>query len=334
MNLQERIFELILSRHVSRSEAVDHLCQLMNLSKDAVYRRIRCDTVLSPDELADLVTHYRFSVDAIISGQSNAVISTFSAFSKKVNNFFDYLEGVNQDLEQIRKLPNAYLHYTSSELPVFTYNFFPELMGFKLYVWGRITWDLPYLRDRPFDFELISPPIIREMETLLQHYLHLPSTELWSLHIMDNTLAQIEYHLYSGGFRNPSDTLLLCDKLAIWIEHNKLMAASGKKFSLNTGPSEKSGEFELYHNEMVYNNITAMITSDVRQFVYAAYCNPNFLRSDNPQICQYTETWFKNVIAKSTPISRSSEKNRELFFRELARRLEKVRQRLILFIEN
>lgn len=333
-NLQEQLFDLILSRYPRRADAVEALSAILHLAKDPIYRRLRGDTFLSPQELTTLAMHYRISLDALIASQNNNVVCQFNAFSRKLSDFSDYLEGFVTDFEQIRRLPNAHLFYASAEVPVFTYSLFPELIGFKLYIWGRTTWDFEYLRQRPFDFDLVTQPVIRLSQTMLQHYLNMDSTELWTAHLMDNTLAQIEYHTYSGGFRNPQDALVLCEKLSDWAHHIKSVAAVGRKFGFGEKPENAAGLLHLYHNEMVYTNITGLVTSDVGRMVYSAFCNPNFLLSNDQRLCDYTESWFRHVLAKSTPISQAAEKNRDWFFRELTRKIERVRQRIELHIEE
>ncbi|MBK7939057.1 MAG: hypothetical protein IPJ82_19165 [Lewinellaceae bacterium] len=332
--MQKSLFDIILSRYPRRTDAVDALCELLHLSKDPVYRRLRGDTFLTPGEISVLANHYKISLDALVTNGTDHVLCRFNAFSTRVASFEDYLNGFRSDFEQIRRLPNPHLYYASAEVPVFTYSFFPELISFKLYIWGRTIWNLEYLRHRPFDFDLVTHPVIRLSQDVLQHYLSLNSTELWSVHLVDNTLAQIEYHVYSGGFRDPADALTLCDKTADWVAHTRAMAQAGRKFNAGEKPENGQGVFNLYHNEMIYVNITALITSDLGRTVYAAFCNPNFLVSADPKLCDYTESWFGNVLAKSNLISQSAEKSRDWFFRELGKKIGRVKQRILLHVEE
>ena len=334
LNLQEQFFDLLLTRYPRRADAVEALSDLLHLAKDAIYRRMRGDTFLSPAELSLLAQHYHISLDALMLGQTNNVLCEFNAFSHKLNDFTDYLSGFIADLEPLRRIPNVHMHYASVEIPVLTYNFLPELISFKLYAWGRTTWNFAYLRDRPFDFDLVTAPVIRLSQTLLDQYVAMDSTELWSAQIMDNTLAQIEYHLYSGGFRQPEDALTLCAKLSEWAAHLKAIAAAGKKFRIGEKPETGQGKLHLYHNEMVYANITALISSDYGQVVYSAFCNPNFIKSTDPKLCVFTADWFKTLITKSNPISTTAEKNREWFFGELHKKIERVEQRIRLHIQH
>jgi hypothetical protein len=333
-SLQDQLFEIILHRYPRRVDAVDDLCQLLNLAKDPVYRRLRGDTFLPPDELSLLARHFGISLDALVMGASDNVVCNFNAFSRKIKDFSDYLVGFNAEFEQIHRMPNTHLYYASAELSVFTYNFFPELISFKLYIWGRTTWNLESVRDRQFSLDLVTPPIIRLSQELLGHYLRLNSTELWTAQIMDITLAQIEYHVYSGGFRDPKEAIVLIDKLYAWALHMKAMAHAGKKFNIGEKPEHGRGDFNLYYNEMVYTNITALITSDIGRMVYSAFCTPNFLRSTDAKLCNYTEEWFASITAKSTRFSGESEKLRDWFFRDVTQKIERRKQKLLLYMEE
>jgi len=332
--IQDQIFEIILSRFARRADAVDALCDLLNLAKDPIYRRLRGDTPLLPQELALLSRHYRISLDTLIIGQSDNVVFDFNAFSRKISSFSDYFSALNGDLEQINKMPNAHLYYTSSELPLFTYCLFPELIAFKLYLWGRTTWNLEWLRDRQFSFDIINQPVIRESQITVQNYLRLPGTELWTTQIMDNSLAQIEYHVYAGGFRDANDALVLIDRLQDWIIHMKAMTAAGLKFNIGESPGAGHAPFNLFYNEMVYANIAALITSDVGRMAYTGYCTPNFLKSSDARLCDYTQKFFDSITAKATPLSHSADKNRDWFFREIVQKVERRKQRILLHIEE
>jgi hypothetical protein len=333
-SIQDQLFEIITGRYPRRADAVEALCDLLNLARDPIYRRLRGETFLSPQEMTVLARHYGISIDALITGDSDTVMCNFNAFSRRIKDFSDYLAAFNTDFEQIHRMPNAHLYYASAEMPVFTYNLFPELISFKLYIWGRTTWNLESLRNRQFSLDLVTPPIIRLSQELLGHYLRLNSTELWTAQILDNTLAQIEYHVYSGGFRDPKEAILLVDKLSEWLTHMKAMAVAGRKFNIGEKAEHGRGQFNLYYNEMVYTNITALITSDVGRLIYSAFCTPNFLRSTDAKLCSYAEDWFASITAKSSRFSVEGEKLREWYFRETAQKTERRKQRILQYIDE
>jgi hypothetical protein len=328
--LQTYILEAIQARFIKKTEAVDALAELLNVGKDAVYRRLRGDTLLTPDEIELLVRHYNISLDAYIFRQSDSVFFTFNPFTHTVKTFDDYLTGIHTDLLLLSKLPNVQISYASAEIPIFYYMFFPELFQFKLYVWARTIWHFDFLQKVPFSFDLIPFPFIQKSEEILKLYRQIPSTELWSLNIIDNTLNQIEYHVVSNGFKDPTDALILCEKLQMLVIHMQTMAEYGQKIPLSTNHINEQipDNFELYHNEMIYTNITIFVESKIGRAVYTSHCNPNFLKTTDIRMCDYTEGWINSIMAKSNKMSKSAEKPRQWFFERLRKRIEMVQTRL------
>jgi hypothetical protein len=331
---QAQIFEIILGKFSKKVDAVESLCLLMSCNKDSMYRRMRGDTVLSPDELALLTKHFNLSLDAILYKESTNVICSFNAFTQQVKEFGDYMQYYLNDMDLIRRLPSGYIWYAASDMPVFSYMYIPEIISFKLYTWGRTTWDLEYLRDRKFSFDLVSPSVIKMSEKVLEYYNSVPATELWSVNIVDNTLSQIEHHVYSGFFKDNNDALFLCDKMGAWAEHMKSMAAHGKKFSIGNKPIENHAELKVFNNEMVNTNNTVLIMSDLGKVVYSAIENPNFIKSTDQKLCNHFESWCKNIMSKSNIISLSAEKERDTFFQKVHRKIDATKRRIVTFLDE
>ncbi|HMR43451.1 MAG TPA: helix-turn-helix transcriptional regulator, partial [Saprospiraceae bacterium] len=76
-NIQNQIFELILNRFPKKSDAVEELSQLFSIGKDAIYRRMRGESVLTPDELQKLAVKFNISLDALAFENKNSVFFTF-----------------------------------------------------------------------------------------------------------------------------------------------------------------------------------------------------------------------------------------------------------------
>jgi hypothetical protein len=333
-DLQTRLFEIIESRYERRTDAVDSICRILSLSRDPVYRRMRGESLLTPQEITLLAAHYNLSIDRIIFGSSSKLVCTFRPLSNRVRNFADYLTEFTADFEMIRRLPNAHMFNASSEIPVLACTYFPQLVAFKLYIWGRNTWDFEYLRNRPFSFDLVDEPVERLIHAVRDHYTLMDSTELLSVNTIDMTLSQIEYHLYSHAFANERDAIKLCELLLQWIAHMKAMAESERKYDVGSSPSERSAKFRLYHNEIFYTTNITMVKSDLGPASYFTYNGPNFMRTTDEKFCQFTQEWFDQVMGKSAHLGQASERTREWFFRELTKKVERVRQRLEVYLDD
>jgi len=201
MNLQKAIFDKILGQFPKKSEAVKALSELLQMGQNAIYRRMRGESILAPDELALLAKHFTISLDDIIHETSDNVLFSYTSATKKVKDFTSYLNSLTEAMRPLHEYPNGEVKYAAAEIPVFHYCFFPELIAFKLYTWGKTTWNFDYLKNQPFAFNLISPDAYTAADNFLASYLKSKSTELWNLNVLDNTLNQIEYYAESGSFR-------------------------------------------------------------------------------------------------------------------------------------
>jgi hypothetical protein len=335
ITIQGQFFNIIQARFARKSDAIDVVCQLLNSTKDPVYRRIRGETALTPEELKILAQHFHISLDELIYGKSAQVVCSFDPITHPIRSFEDYLTRYESEMKMLAALPDVQMFYTCADIPVFTYMFFPEIIAFKLYVWGRTTWNFDYLREQPFDFSMLPPHVEKASQEVLKFYLDIPSVELWSLNIVDNTLNQIENTAYSRNFKNPTDALILCDKLVLWAKHHKKQAIAGKKMLVSQKePSENAKSFQLYNNEILHANNTVFVKSSVIRGVYSAFCSPNFLKTMDEKACTHIENWFGTMIDQADPISGGSRDKRDWYFNGMTARIEAVRKRIEVFLEK
>ena len=328
MNLQRELINRIISYHHDgkRTNAVKNLSDLLSVGKDAIYRRIRGETLLTPDEILVLCQHYNLSLDSLLFQERNSVLFSFNAFSRKIKSFQDYLEDLKLNLEQFGQIPTAKVYYNTNEIPIFYYCFFRELISFKFYVWGRNIWNIDYLQNEAFHTDLIDHQVFDVCEGVLDNYLKVNTIEMWSLNLFDNTLNQIEYYASTGAFRREDDALMLCDKLEALVDHMSHMATMGKKSKI--GHREGYGTLQLYHNEMISTNTLIYLKSEFPavRVLFTIYGSPNFMKSTDERICDYTEEWIEKIMARSTIISENAARPRNWFFRGIKRRIEATRK--------
>ena len=328
--IQDKLLEDVLSNFPKRSVAVESLSQLFGVGKDAVYRRLRGDTLLTPTELALLAKKFHLSVDSYIYEDTSIVFCTFNSFQKEIKDVKTYLESIHGIMLSVKDLPVTKIVYATSDIPLFVYFFFPKILQFKFYIWGRTIWNLDYLNNIPFDYNIIPIPTLQLAEDMSRYYVNLPSTELWTTSIFDNTLDQILYHANSGSFTNLEDALTLCDRMNELTNHLQNMAKHGKKFLPDNPPDSAVGSFDLYHNEMVYTSNTILFDTVAGKAIFSSYTNPNFLKINDQRLCDFTEDWMEKIKVRSIKISELGEKHRHWYFNRLKKKIEIVKTRISL----
>lgn len=299
--------------------------EALGITISAAYKRLRGQTAFSADELAVLAGLYGVSLDAITHQGKGMAPMSFPAAVQPLASPVDFLQRVETSLKAALKLPKVRLCYASTEIPFFQYMRYPELCAFKLYMWNKTTWELPAFSQPTFSPKLFlqDPAMEPCRRSILQLYAQLPSQEFWPVHILDNTLNQLRYAIYEGNLPDKDMAQLLRGQIADMVDELERMAQLGYKDipgCRNISPAS----FELYENEIMHTSNIFFVLSPVAKQVFYTYDNPNFLTTNHPDFCDYTERWFEKIRRRSQRMSVDGGKHRKVFFEELRRRVGKI----------
>lgn len=298
----------------------DELAELLNISRDSAYRRIRGETVLSLDEVKKLYDQYGVSLDAIISPTSNMVL--FSHHAVDVNySLEEWLRSLIQNLEMAKASKELELIFAAKDIPIFHYLLLPELAAFKLFLWSK-----SIIKDQRHAHVLFQPGIISKeiltgAEKAWQLYASIPSTEIWSEEGINGTLKQIEFYHECGFFAQPDQAIRLCDQLVEFIHQIRQEAANGKK--------SEGGTFTLYQNEILIPDNTIFARIQNERVVYINYNTLDLLTTNQSPFCEKTESYMYNLIKNSALISATAEKERNKFFNKMEERIVACREKLL-----
>ncbi|MCB0633362.1 MAG: hypothetical protein KDD15_26685 [Lewinella sp.] len=328
VQLQQQLLEIILQRFPKRSLAVARLSELLQVSNDAIYRRIRGDTLLAPDEISLLATRFNVSIDNLINDNEQQILFTFNPFEQEVTGFEVYIDQLLSAALHIRELPEVELFYSVQELPIFLLPDFPQLMTFRMYVYGFNYWKFDFLENMPFRPDLMAKSTLDKARQVNRIYNEISSHELWNLSLIDNTLNQIEYLATIGRFGHIDQIRALFVELEAVIDHLQTMAKYGKKFIWNTPIRANAADFDLYYNEFARTTDSLLISSPERKILFTSFGSPDFLSTQNQRFCLHLENWFRTIISRSTSISSHSERKRDWFFRHLVQKVKQTQEKL------
>jgi hypothetical protein len=325
---QQKLFEEVLARFSTKSDAITELTAVLSVNRDGVYRRLRGDTLLTAPEVRSLAVHYGISLDELAQEDSNKIFFSYSLYEQEANSFWDYLLLMNQHLKEFVKQPDPWVYYSSQEIPMFISMMFPKLAAFKMYVHGLTTWHLDYLQDKPFDFSLLNAKEQALATDTSQIYCTINSTDFWTLSLLQQSLSQIEYLAVEGRFKNFDTCKQLCLELLELVRHARLMAEAGRKFMPGHEPAKESGVFNLFHSEVTVTNTTILSIAQDSYGLYNVFDNPNFLFTNNKRLCLLKEAWFNKAQQYALSLSVHSSKNRNNYFNKLENNVEQAMKRL------
>ena len=313
---------------------VDELADLLGVSNDSAYRRIRGETALSIEEIALLCKHFKISFDAFIgnTSSSNTVSFAYKQLSSHVNSFHEYLEGMKGDISNVMKFPeNARsVIYAAEDIPVFQHFAHPFLTAFKIFYWNKSILNSPGYEDKKFDTIHVDTELINIAKDIYDMYSKISSIEIWSDDTATSTLKQVEFYWDAGAFHSKEDALKVCGELNLLFARINKQAEANVKFDSNDKPASAEKNYELYHSDVMIGNNCVMSQMGPMKAAYISYHTFNVMPTTNPGFCNETDLWLKNLIRKSNLISGVAEKQRYRFFKRMDESLKK----LVYKIEN
>jgi transcriptional regulator with XRE-family HTH domain len=298
----------------------DELAEILGLSADSVYRRIRGETALSVDELLKICRYYKVSPDILNESDTGFVNFHYNLLQCE-QDFEDYLKSFLASLQMLKKAGKlAQIIYAADDVPIFHHFNFPEHSAFKMFYWMKSVLNIEIFTGEKFSYAIIKPELLDLGKEIYNAYCQVPAIEIWTEESLNSTLNQILYCWESGLFENPKDLTLIIEQTYKMIDLIQKQAEVGSK----TLDIKHTDNFQMYHTEIQIGNNSVLVTAGEQKMVYIRHQTFNTLRSTNPNFCRETEQWLHNEIRKAVPISGVAEKQRYQFFQKIRQKIDKL----------
>jgi DNA-binding XRE family transcriptional regulator len=302
-----RFKELLHPGHGLAEEMAD----VLNVSIDSAYRRIRCETELTIEEISKICKKFPISLDEIFGNKSDTVTFGYTKLTDSEENFEAYLNRLLTHLQTVNKFDNKKIYYVAEEVPMFYSFFSKKLTEFKLFYWQRSVLNIEQYQKARFDWGIVPQRIIDIAHGCYQEYLKIPSVEIWTDETVLTVIKQVRFYFESGILIKPQALDLLQEYRAM-VDMLQKSAATGRK-----NISDKHENYFLYESDVVLGtNCIYAIMGDTKSS-YISFNSINSLTTNNPEFCEETEHWMRNLERKSTLISSVGEKQRYKFFSQM-----------------
>ncbi len=323
---QVDFFKKIKDTLPAKISLVDELADLLGITNDGIYRRLRGETQLSFTEIQKICTHFKMSFTPDIKEANRNVNFEYSRLGSDDSSFSDYLTGLCDKLSTIGSLQNSKAVFAAESLPLFYHFLYPELTRFKIYFWSKAVMNISTLRNTSYNDFKVDPAVTAIAMRSLELYCSIPCTEVWNDNTIDGTLKQIEYYWETGVFPSKEVAMQVCSETLDMLNHIEEQAAKNAKFI--PGKRTYPDTFQLYTSDVGLGCNSIFVTADHFRLCFFAPHTFNSIITSNEEFCGDTENWLNGLIGKSTLVSGSAEKQRFQFFERKRERIQKLMEKI------
>lgn len=316
MDSQRQLIEIMKRMIPANINLADEISDVLDVSADSAYRRLRCETELTINEALKLCEHFDIPLESLNPALPSVVSFKINPLTEKADSFTGYLLGVEKELSYIARCENRNIMYGAEDLPFFYHFFYKNLSHFKISYWTKSILNTTEFQGKKIEQIEILP----EWRTIAEHICHLfleiPTVEVWHSDTIKSTVQQIKFYWEAGFFQHKQAALDVIEEFDSMLKTIQMQAEAGKKYD-NQKQQFTNTDYTLYVSDLMIGNNCVILQGDEKISNYIGYNSFNYMRTTNRFFIDQARSWLNNLIAKSTLISTVSEKQRNQFFKQI-----------------
>lgn len=179
--VQQLLFSQIKTALPGNISFADEMAELLQVSPDSAYRRIRGETLLTLDEMMLLCGKYSISLDSLLHINGNSLVFTGQQIDFDQFELEAHLAYILQQLQMLASHPNCRMYYLAKDVPVFHYFQFGELAAFKFYAWLKTLIRNNTHSSKKFTLDgTVNDKWQQLSQQIVATYASIPAEEIWS----------------------------------------------------------------------------------------------------------------------------------------------------------
>ena len=325
---QEFLFQRIKELLPPHASLVDMVAETLHISSDSAYRRIRGETPLVLDEARVLCQHFKISLDQLLNVKEGSTLFQNVRIDLKNYSYEKYLTDLVKQVKYINSFIHKEVIYLTKDMALFHNFYYQPLIAFRYFFWMKTIMQNPDFRNREFTLDCVSQEIEALSRELTMSYNIAPSSEIWNTESINSVILQIEFYKDSGYFSSAKDIKLVYEALEETFVHLKLQVEYGCKFMPGENPESKKNNFNFFYNRVILGDNTIMVVTDRVKTVFLNYDVLNYMYTRDETFTEPCYIDMQNMMKKSTLISQTGEKQRNIFFGILMNKIKDRKKNL------
>lgn len=327
---QQIFFKHIKSLIPSHISLVDEIANVLNVSNDSAYRRIRGETQITLEEIKTLCQKFKISLDQLLQLNSETFLFTGTLTNNTDFNYDKWLESCLMIIKHVKTYEPHHMAYLAKEFPFFYYFLIPEIASFKSFFFMKSILFYDDWRSKKFSVNDDYSKYYIIWKEISDTFATIPGTEIWNIENITSTIRQVEFYHATGVFKSQEDIKCIFDKLMELIDHIEMQAEYGVKLQRNQQPSSNlKATYNMYINELILGDNMQIIQLGDKYLTYLNHTILNYMTTTNVKFNSYMKRTLDVIAQKSTPISTVNEKERLKFFNKLRAKVTYAREKIL-----
>lgn len=299
----------------------EELAEILEISIDSAYRRVRGETELTVNELYLITQKYPISLDDILSRKNNHIPFAYTGISGSGENYEEYLIRLADQLSRIARATHKKIYCVTNEVPLFHLFSSRKLAEFRIFHTQRDLLNIPEYQLSRFRYGLVPPGQVRAALRISKEYLNIPRVEIRAGSGHSGELKQMSRYFGEG--------LLDQDLFLDLVEEYHLMITRLHQQALEA-PLSGGTELTLLQQkeDAMPRTGYCYALADKTRYTWLSFHTMHALMTNSPEFGEEAEQWCRIAERKSQVITRAGKEKVDLFFSPVYRDIEACKKRI------
>lgn len=317
-NFQAKLNTILQHHTPANVSLAKEISELLGISLDSTYRRLRNETDYTLNEVAAISQHFDIPLEALNNELQSVVTFKVNNLNNDMASYEAYLDNMLNSIERLRQFEQPQLIFAAEDVPVFYHFSQPRLMNFKIIYWLKSLLNISDFQFTHFEDIQLPQGILDTAANIYKGYEKIQDTEVWTTETVLSTLKQIRFYWDAGFFNSIETAEGVLEDLEAAIRKIQRDSETGYRF--NNG-SMTSVPFKLFISDVMIGTNCILCKAGNYTASFISYSSFNFMQTTNVNFNEQNEQWLNNILSKSTLISGVAEKQRNQFFKQIYRQI-------------
>ncbi|WP_347172889.1 helix-turn-helix domain-containing protein [Polaribacter uvawellassae] len=320
MNLEvDKLFCLIKQKLPDTISFIDEIADVLNISYDAMYRRINGKTMLSFSEALKLAKHFKISLNCLYDIEDKEIFHVLKrGNTNSLEGLATYFNIVTKSAKEHAKFKSLEIFYAAKDLPLYYLPPGTLFTKFRLFVFSNVHFDEPLKSTINFKDFVVPEYLIAAANEFSNTFRKVKLTEIWNDTTMNATLYQI-YYFFELNFIDKEEALELCNDII-----NVLKDVENEVIKSSTNKSK----YNLYYNKLINLNNTVYLKTEKTSSLIIPYTRLSYFRVDDEVTCKEVEAYLYKQLQYSKKISNDTNVERQLFFSSMTEKVVQLQRQI------
>lgn len=321
---KERLFKEIINRLPKNVLLVEDIADVLELSYDAAYRRLKGKTNLSFEEALKLAKHYDISLNSLYGFSKENHLKVYkNDFRNSSEGLYDFFNSLCIFLKSFnKKSDNGIFYYAAKDVPIYHTPTTTLYGKFRLYAYLNILSDFSVKNFVSFKNFIPPAKVVEESLKFKKMFKGINAVEIWSDTTINSLLYQV-YYFYEAKFIDKFEALHMCEEIRMMIENIELSSRLGE-----WGQKGNKLKYELYYNKLISLSNATLFKSEKQKVFFVPYTDLSHFRIDDEITNEEADYFFKKQLQFSKKLSGDGSVERKMFFNSMYDKIQQLKDQI------